>query len=712
MLRRPRISQLSAAAAAALGAAMTLIAASSGAAAQTANLISNPGFENGLSGWSCPAADSATTSPVHSGSSALKGAASDSGDAQCSQIVAVQPNSSYTLSAWVEGSYVFVGDTGTGANDTDMWTPSAPSWQQLSTTFTTGAATTSVTVYVHGWYGQGTYYADDLSLTGPGGSGGGSPPAAPTGLTVTGTTPGSISLSWHASAPGSNPIAGYHVYEGATVVTTVTGTSAAVTGLAASSTHTYTVTAFDTAGVESAHSNAVTATTTSGGGTGSYHKVAYFEQWSIYGNNYSVKNLDTSGVAGSADTLIYAFENIDPVNLTCFEAIKAADTNENDPNAGDGAGDAYADYQKEFDSSTSVNGTADTYSQPLKGNFNQLRELKAKYPNLKILVSLGGWTYSKYFSDVAATASSRQKFVSSCIDMFIKGNLPTGIGGDPSGGPGSAAGIFDGFDIDWEYPASPSGHVGNHYSAADAQNYTLLLQEFRNELDALASQTGEHYQLTAALPAGQDKIDKIQTGQIGQYLDFGDVMTYDMHGSWETNGPTNFQNPLHNSPTDPSPAIPPGNEKYNIDTAITAWTTGLPDYGIPGGFPANKINLGIPFYWRGWTGVSTGGDNGLYQPASGPTPQFSDSQTPGTAFWKELASAGLTGNPADNFYDPTTQSAWIYDGTSFYTGDNPESIAARDSYIRSRGLAGAFVYAAKDDDASATLWNAVVAGLS
>jgi chitinase len=113
---------------------------------------------------------------------------------------------------------------------------------------------------------------------------------------------------------------------------------------------------------------------------------------------------------------------------------------------------------------------------------------------LRIVVSLGGWTYSKYFSDVAPTDASRKKFVGSCIDMFIKGNLPVQGG---YGGPGTAAGIFDGFDIDWEYPGSPGGHVGNHYSSADKADYTALLAEFRSELDAYgAADGGRHMLLT------------------------------------------------------------------------------------------------------------------------------------------------------------------------------------------------------------------------
>src|SRR6266700_1240284 len=143
-----------------------------------------------------------------------------------------------------------------------------------------------------------------------------------------------------------------------------------------------------------------------------FQTVAYYDQWGIYGNAYYLRNVDRQGVASKLTTLIYDFENIDPSGLTCFEAIKASDAqNEQDPNAGDGAEDAFADYQKSFDSSISVDGVGDVFSQPLKGNFNQLKKLKARHPNLRILLSLGGWTYSKYFSDVALSQASRQKFV-------------------------------------------------------------------------------------------------------------------------------------------------------------------------------------------------------------------------------------------------------------------------------------------------------------
>ena len=140
-----------------------------------ANLLVNGDFAAGsTAGWTCSSGDTVVASPVYPGSSyALAGTPTSSDDAQCSQVVSVQPNATYTLAGWVQGDYVFLGDSGTGGTDTDAWTPAASSWTELSASFTTGSATTSVTVYVHGWYAQPAYYADDLSLTGPAGSGGG-----------------------------------------------------------------------------------------------------------------------------------------------------------------------------------------------------------------------------------------------------------------------------------------------------------------------------------------------------------------------------------------------------------------------------------------------------------------------------------------------------------------------------------------------------------
>ncbi|HEY2696788.1 MAG TPA: glycosyl hydrolase family 18 protein [Pseudonocardiaceae bacterium] len=447
------------------------------------------------------------------------------------------------------------------------------------------------------------------------------------------------------------------------------------------------------------------------GGSGGI-TVAYYDQWSIYQNAYYLKNLDASGAANKLNYLIYDFENIDPSNLTCFENTKATDPDpagENDPNAGDGAEDAFADYGKSFDSSISVDGSTDVWNQPIVGNFHQLQELKAKHPNLKVLLSLGGWTYSKYFSDVAATAASRQKFVSSCVDMFINGNLPSENG---YGGAGTAKGIFDGFDIDWEYPGSTTGHLGNHESAADTANYTALLGEFRNELNTAGSANGKTYALSAALPGGQDKIAKIQTNQIGQYLTFGDVMTYDMHGAWDATGPTDEQDPLYPNPADPNGTIAPGAEQYDTNDVMNAYVKGDSPYGIPGGFPANKLTLGIPFYYRGWTGVQAGSNHGLYQAASGPSAGHTDSgSVPGIAMYKELL--GVVNNASDTFWDPVSESAYFYDGTNFYGGESPQSIQARTDYVHCTGLAGVMMFSMYDlDTPTNTLFNDTVNDLA
>ena len=252
--------------------ALAVLGLTAPAASAQANLLANGSFGTGnTAGWTCSSGDTVVTSPVYSGSSyALAGTPTSSDYARCSQVVSVQPDSSYTLTGWVEGDYVFLGDSGTGTSDTDNWTPSASSWTELSTSFTTGSATTSVTVYINGWYAEPTFYADDLSLTGPagsGGGGGGTAPAAPTGLTVTGTTSSSVSLSW--TAP-SGTVTGYDVFENGTQAASVGGASDTVTGLKASTSYSFTVEAYNAAG-SSPQSGAVSATTSasSGGGGGS-----------------------------------------------------------------------------------------------------------------------------------------------------------------------------------------------------------------------------------------------------------------------------------------------------------------------------------------------------------------------------------------------------------------------------------------------------------
>ncbi|MFJ9006661.1 chitinase [Streptomyces canus] len=291
---------------AALSTALSLAVAGPASAADVNN-AKNAGFESGLTNWTCSASSGTTvSSPVHGGSAALKATPAGQDNAKCVQSVAVKPNATYTLSAWVQGGYAYLGATGTGTTDVSTWTPDTASWKQLTTTFTTGASTTSVTVYTHGWYGQAAYLADDVSVYGPDGGGGGDPtptvPAAPAGLAVSGTSSSSVSLSWNAVSGAT----GYNVYRNGTKVTAVTGTSATVTGLAASTSYSFQVTAANSAG-ESAKSGAVTGTTSASTGTGggAVPKHAVTGYWQNFNNGATVQKL--SAVQSQYDIIAVAF---------------------------------------------------------------------------------------------------------------------------------------------------------------------------------------------------------------------------------------------------------------------------------------------------------------------------------------------------------------------------------------------------------------------
>ncbi|MDQ0715887.1 chitinase [Streptomyces luteogriseus] len=270
------------------------------------NNARNAGFESGLSDWTCSAGSGTTvSSPVHTGTAALQATPSGQDNARCAQTVRVKPNSTYTLGAWVRGGYAYLGVTGTGTTDVSSWTPDSSSWKQLSTTFTTGSSTTSVTVYTHGWYGQAAYYADDVSVFGPDGGGGTDPgptiPSAPGGLNVSGTTTSSVSLAWNTVSGAT----GYTVYRDGTKVTAVSGTSATVTGLAASTSYSFQVTATNGAG-ESPKSAAVTGTTNKPSGPGpALPKHAVTGYWQNFDNGATVQRI--SDVPAAYDIIAVAF---------------------------------------------------------------------------------------------------------------------------------------------------------------------------------------------------------------------------------------------------------------------------------------------------------------------------------------------------------------------------------------------------------------------
>ncbi|MFI9236696.1 glycosyl hydrolase family 18 protein [Streptomyces sp. NPDC053079] len=536
-----------------------------------------------------------------------------------------------------------------------------------------------------------------------GSSGGDSVPGAPGAPVSTGVSATSVSLKWTA-ATDDKGVKNYDVLRGGEKVATVAKLAYTDTGLSPGTEYTYTIVARDTADQTGPASAALTVRTTGGGEPqpgGDYIKAGYFVQWGIYGRGYTVKSLDATGAAAKLTHINYSFSNIDPTNLTCLNGVtKATTPNPQDPSQGDGAGDAWADYEKGFGAGESVDGVGDTWDQKLAGNFNQLKKLKAKYPRLKVNISIGGWTYSKYFSDVARTDASRQKFVKSCIDMYIKGNLPT-TGG--RGGAGVAAGIFDGFDIDWEWPGA-EGHAGNHVSKDDKANNTLLFAEFRKQLDALGATTGKKYLLTAFTPADPAKIDagwdittKDGTPSVLDYMDFANVQGYDFHGSgsdnsWEPNR-TGHQGNLYADAKDPYET------KFSVERTVQTY--------LDAGVDPRKVVVGLAFYGRGWQQVADGGARGVWQSAGGAAPgQFPEEA--GTRGYDNLLASvpNLTVH-----HDETTVATYGYTGAGgqWWTFDDAWSIGKKTAWLKPKKLGGVMIWEMSGD--SGTLMRAVDEGL-
>ena len=501
------------------------------------------------------------------------------------------------------------------------------------------------------------------------------PPSVPGGLASPSKTATTVNLAWSAATDnsGGSGVAGYDVYRNGSLVGSPSATQYTDGGLTASTAYTYTVRARDNAGNASAQSGSISVTPAAGGGGGGTKRViGYFTQWGIYGRNYRVKNIDTSGSAAKLTHINYAFGNVR--NNRCEVGVTQA----SDPNTGVG-GDAFADYTKAFGAGESVSGSADTWDQPLRGNWNQLKQLKAKHPNVKVLISLGGWTWSRGFSS-AAQPANRQAFVASCVDAYIKGNLPVT---DGAGGVGAAAGVFDGIDIDWEYPVACGLSCG---TPADNANYTALLAEFRRQLDAVRP----GLLLTVAVGAGIDKIRVTDPAAYHPYLDFINVMTYDFHGAWDPQ--TNHHSALFDSPADPST----GDQKlYNSNDAMEAF--------LSRGVPASKLNLGIGYYGRGWTGVASG-NNGLYKSAGGAAPGTYEA---GIEDWKVLKN--LTW-PV--YTDTVAKATWISNGTTFWSVDTPAMVNEKMGYVKAQGLGGAFFWEFSGDDPQGTLTKAISDGLN
>lgn len=491
------------------------------------------------------------------------------------------------------------------------------------------------------------------------------------------------------------------------------------------------------------------------GPNGQKVEMGFFEQWGIYGRSFDLANADNEGEIGDLTDLDYAFGGVEPQSGaepnssgSLADPLEPVQENPSLPNYNPvvcTSLDVFADYQSTgLTSITSQGGQpeANTGNNGLAGNFEQLAELKAKYPNLKVIMSLGGYNGSAFFSQAASTPAARQAFVSSCIGMYIEGdpgvlggyNKDEGFPATSSGQTtmlpnGTTAGIFSGFDIDWEYPGNNNGAPGNEYSAQDTEDLVALMQEFRTQLDALSRTTDQQYTLSVELPAGtQNAVDE-DPARLAQYANYDVIMDYDFQGPWDPQGPTNFDSNLYASPSAPNTT--------SAEPLISVSSTVR--YYEGRGVPPSKLVIGLPYYGHGWTGVPEGQDFGLYEPATGPatSPDMTDqgaylasldgTDPAGTSDYYELAACPSQGVSASNptngcteqdmsgfswHTDPVTGATWLYNPTTetFWSIENPAEIYEKALYIDSHDLAGASVWALEGDSQGA-LTSALTAGL-
>jgi len=365
--------------------------------------------------------------------------------------------------------------------------------------------------------------------------------------------------------------------------------------------------------------------------------LGYFVQWGVYQRNYHVKDIHTSGSAEKLTHINYAFGNV--ANGKCQ------------------IGDAYADYDKFYDAASSVDGEADTWDQgALRGNFNQLRKLKKMYPHLKILYSFGGWTWSSGFGEAA---KDPEAFAQSCYDLVE----------DPRW-----ADVFDGIDIDWEYPNA----CGETCDESGREAFTNVMKAMRDKF-------GQDNLVTAAITADASeggKIDAADYADAAQYVDWYNVMTYDFFGGFDADGPTAPHSPLTSYEGIPT-------EGFNSDAAIQK----LKSLGIP----SDKLLLGIGFYGRGWTGVTQSEPGGS---ATGPA---EGKYEKGIEDYKDIKDrCPVTGEIAG--------TAYAHCGSDWWSYDTPETIAGKMAYVNEQQLGGAFFWELSGDTSDGELITAIDAG--
>ncbi|MET4924986.1 glycoside hydrolase family 18 protein [Streptomyces sp. PSRA5] len=361
--------------------------------------------------------------------------------------------------------------------------------------------------------------------------------------------------------------------------------------------------------------------------------IGYFANWGVYDRNYHVKNIETSGSADKLTHINYAFGNVQGGKCTI--------------------GDAFADYEKSYTADQSVDGVADAWDQPLRGNFNQLRKLKALHPGLKVIWSFGGWSWSGGFGEAARDPAA---FAKSCHALVE----------DPRW-----ADVFDGIDIDWEYP-----------NACGLTCDTSGPDAFTNMVSALRTEFGGDSLITSAITADASeggKIDATDYGAAAQYLDWYLPMTYDFFGAFAAQGPTAPHSPLTSYDGIPQ-------EGFNSDAAITK----LKAKGVP----AEKLLLGIGFYGRGWTGVTQA------EPGGSATGAAAGTYEAGIEDYKVLKNTC----PANGTVAGT---AYAHCGNNWWSYDTPATIGTKMDYKNEQGLGGTFFWELSGDTTDGELIRAI-----
>ncbi|KAK4644120.1 Chitinase 4 [Podospora bellae-mahoneyi] len=347
--------------------------------------------------------------------------------------------------------------------------------------------------------------------------------------------------------------------------------------------------------------------------SGGYKNIVYFTNWGIYGRNYQPAQLPASQITH----VLYSFANLRPDGEVYLS-------------------DTYADLDKHY--------PGDSWSEPgrnVYGCVKQLFLLKKSNRHMKVLLSIGGWTYSTNFASAASTPASRARFADSAVRLLAD------LG-------------FDGLDIDWEYPAS----------SGEAANYVLLLQAVRSALDSYSAThaSNYHFLLTIASPAGPTHYNTMQLRSMANYLDFFNLMAYDYAGSWDFRA-GHQANLYHTNDT----ATP-----YSTERAVS-------DY-ISADIPASKIVLGMPIYGRAFTNT-----NGLGQAYSG---VGGGSWENGVWDYKDLPKPG-----AQVVYDAAASATYSYDPAKreLISFDTAEMIQRKVAYLKQRGLGGSMFWEASAD---------------